>query len=181
MCKGVSARFPQHGSPPGCNPAQQACQGQCWALPCWARWKPRGFLAKDYRSNLDGWTFFKTGHLCGWESPELVRSRALQGLLEEKRIPPPPVPHGLDKIPLSSTNFVCFFPLHDAGEDSWESLGLQGKETKPVNPKGNPPWMFIGRTDAKAEAAILWPLMQRTDSLEKTLILWKIEGKMRRG
>ena len=41
--------------------------------------------------------------------------------------------------------------------------------------------MFIGRTDAKAEAAILWPLMQRTDSLEKTLILGKIEGKMRSG
>ena len=85
---------------------------------------------------MDGWIFFGTGHQCGWESPELVRSRALQGLLEEKRSPPPPpVPHGLDKIPLSSTNFVPLFPLHNAGEDSWESLGLQGKEIKPVNPK----------------------------------------------
>ena len=28
---------------------------------------------------------------------------------------------------------------------------------KPVNPKGNLPWIFIGRTDAKAEAPILWP------------------------
>ena len=28
---------------------------------------------------------------------------------------------------------------------------------KPVNPKGNRPWIFIGRTDAKAEAPILWP------------------------
>jgi len=28
---------------------------------------------------------------------------------------------------------------------------------KPVNPKGNQPWMFIGRTDAEAEALILWP------------------------
>ena len=26
-----------------------------------------------------------------------------------------------------------------------------------VNPKGNQPWIFIGRTDAKAEAPILWP------------------------
>ena len=41
------------------------------------------------------------------------------------------------------------------GEDSWESLGQQ--EMKPVNPKGNQPWMFTGRTDAKAEAPILWP------------------------
>ena len=28
---------------------------------------------------------------------------------------------------------------------------------KPVNPKGNQPWIFIGRTDAEAEALILWP------------------------
>ena len=28
---------------------------------------------------------------------------------------------------------------------------------KPVNPKGNQPWIFIGRTDAGAEAPILWP------------------------
>ena len=34
---------------------------------------------------------------------------------------------------------------------------LDGKEIKPVNPKGNQPWIFIGRTDAKAEAAILQP------------------------
>ena len=27
----------------------------------------------------------------------------------------------------------------------------------PVNPKGNQPWIFIGRTDAEAEALILWP------------------------
>ena len=28
---------------------------------------------------------------------------------------------------------------------------------KPVNPKGNQPWIFIGRTDAETEAPILWP------------------------
>ena len=37
--------------------------------------------------------------------------------------------------------------------------------------------MFIGRTDAEAEAPILWPLMQRTVSFEKTLMLGKIERK----
>ena len=41
--------------------------------------------------------------------------------------------------------------------------------------------MFIGRTDAKAETPILWPLMQRVDSLEKTLMLGGIGGKRRRG
>ena len=41
-------------------------------------------------------------------------------------------------------------------EKTLESL-LDCKEIKPVNPKGNQPWIFIGRTDAEAEAPILWP------------------------
>ena len=41
--------------------------------------------------------------------------------------------------------------------------------------------MFIGRTDAEAEAPNFSHLMWRADSLEKTLILGKIEGKRRRG
>ena len=31
------------------------------------------------------------------------------------------------------------------------------KETKPVNPKGNQLWIVIRRTDAEAEAPIIWP------------------------
>ena len=34
---------------------------------------------------------------------------------------------------------------------------LASKEIKPDNPKGNQPWISIGRTDAEAEAPILWP------------------------
>ena len=34
---------------------------------------------------------------------------------------------------------------------------LDFKEIKPVNPKGNQFWIFIGRTDAEAETPILWP------------------------
>ena len=34
---------------------------------------------------------------------------------------------------------------------------LDCKEVKPVNPKGNKSWIFIGRTDAEAETSILWP------------------------
>ena len=42
--------------------------------------------------------------------------------------------------------------------------------------------MFIGRSDAKAETPILWPLFfQRVDSLEKTLMLGGIGGRRRRG
>ena len=31
------------------------------------------------------------------------------------------------------------------------------KEIKPINPEGNQPWIWVGRTDAEAEAPILWP------------------------
>ena len=57
---------------------------------------------------------------------------------------------------------------------------LDFKEIKPVNPKGNQPWVFIGTTDAKAEAPNFGHLMPRADSLEKTLMLGKIEGRRRR-
>ena len=56
---------------------------------------------------------------------------------------------------------------------------LDCKEIQPVNPKGNQPWIFIGRTDAEVEAPILWPPDVKTDSLEKTLMLGKMEGKKR--
>ena len=38
-----------------------------------------------------------------------------------------------------------------------ESPPLDCKEIKPVNPKGNQSWIFIGRTDPEAETSILWP------------------------
>ena len=41
------------------------------------------------------------------------------------------------------------------------------KEIKPVNPKGNQPWIFAGRTDAEAEAPILWPLELKSQLIEK--------------
>ena len=43
--------------------------------------------------------------------------------------------------------------LEKALESTWDC-----KEIKLVSPKGNQPWIFLGRTDAEAEAAILWPL-----------------------
>ena len=61
------------------------------------------------------------------------------------------------------------------GEDSWGSVGLQG------DPKANQSWIFIGRTEAEAEAQYYGYLMWWADSLEKTLMLGKIEGRRRRG
>ena len=55
------------------------------------------------------------------------------------------------------------------------------KEIKPVNPKGNQSWIFIGRTMLKLKLQYFGLLMWRVDSLEKTLMLGKIEGRRRRG
>ena len=65
------------------------------------------------------------------------------------------------------------------GEDFWESLGC--KEIQPVQSKGNQSWIFIGRTDAKAETPILWPLDGKNWLMEKTMMLEKIKGRRRRG
>ena len=43
-----------------------------------------------------------------------------------------------------------------AGEDSLQSP-LDYKEIKPVNPKGNQPWILIESTDTEAEPPIFWP------------------------
>ena len=44
---------------------------------------------------------------------------------------------------------------------------LDSKEIKPVNPKGNQPWIFIGRTDAEAEAPIFWPPDEKSQLIGK--------------
>ena len=48
---------------------------------------------------------------------------------------------------------------------------LDYKEIKPVHPKGDQSWVFIGRTDVEAETPVFWPPHARVDSLEKTLML----------
>ena len=58
---------------------------------------------------------------------------------------------------------------------------LDCKEIQPVHSKGDQPWVFFGRTDAKAETPVLCHLMQRVDSLEKTLMLGGTGGRRRRG
>ena len=70
----------------------------------------------------------------------------------------------------------CFWTV--VLENTLESP-LDCKEIQPVHPKGDQSWIFIGRTDAKAETAILWPLLQRTNSFEKALMLGKTEGRRR--
>ena len=57
--------------------------------------------------------------------------------------------HYLDN---SCVSVLIFVMLENTLENA-----LDSKEIKPVNPKGNQLWIFIGRTDAEAEAPILWP------------------------
>ena len=61
-------------------------------------------------------------------------------------------------------NFICIYILKYIYIRFWTVVlkkalesPLDSKEIKPVNPKGNQPWIFIGRTDAEAEAPVLWP------------------------
>ena len=61
-----------------------------------------------------------------------------------------------------------------------ESL-LDSKEIKPVHPKGNQPWIFIGRTNAEAEAPILWPSDAKSWPFGKDSDAGKDWSRRRRG
>ena len=80
---------------------------------------------------------------------------------------------------LTSKNW-CFWAvvLEKTLESPWDC-----KEIQPVHPKRNQSWIFIGGTDAEAEAPILWPPDVKSwlssTLLGKTLVLAKIEGRRR--
>ena len=58
---------------------------------------------------------------------------------------------------------------------------LESKEIQAVSPKGNQSWIFIGRTDAEAEAPLLWPPDVKSWLIGKDPDAGKTEGKRRRG
>ena len=58
----------------------------------------------------------------------------------------------------------CFWTV--VLEKTFESP-LDSKEIKSVNPKGNQPWIFIGRTDAEVEAPIFWPPDEKSQLIGK--------------
>ena len=57
---------------------------------------------------------------------------------------------------------------------------FDSKEIKPVNPKGNKSWIFIGRM-LKLKLQYFGHLMWKTDSLEKTLMMGNTDGRRKRG
>ena len=58
---------------------------------------------------------------------------------------------------------------------------LDNKEIKLVSPKGNQPWMLIGRTDAEAEAPVLWPPDVKSQLIGKDLAIGKDWGQEEKG
>ena len=63
-----------------------------------------------------------------------------------------------------------------SGEKTLESP-LDSKEIKPFNPKGNQLRLLIGKTDAKAEAPILWPPDAKIQLFGKDLDAGKDQGQ----
>ena len=66
------------------------------------------------------------------------------------------------------------------GEDSCESLGLQGDKKKSILKEVSPEYSLEGLM-LKLKRQYFGHLMRKTDSLEKTLMLGKIEGSRKRG
>ena len=58
---------------------------------------------------------------------------------------------------------------------------LDWKEVKPVNPKGNQLWLFIGRTNAEAKAPIIWPFDVKSWLLGEDLDVGKDWGQKEKG
>ena len=58
---------------------------------------------------------------------------------------------------------------------------LDSKDIHPVYPKGNQSWIFIGRTDAEAEALILWPPDTKNWLIGKYLDAWKGRRREQKG
>ena len=67
----------------------------------------------------------------------------------------PVVMHGCESWTIKKAECWRMLLSSGAGEDSWETLGLQGYQTSQC--KGNQSWISIGSTDVEIEAPILWP------------------------
>ena len=58
---------------------------------------------------------------------------------------------------------------------------LDYKEIQPVHSKGNQPWVFIGRNDAKAETAVLWPPHAKSRLIGKAFDAGRNWGQKEKG
>ena len=58
---------------------------------------------------------------------------------------------------------------------------LDCKEIQPVHSKGDQPWVFFGRNDAKAETPVFWPPHEKSRLIGKDSMQGGIGGRRRRG
>ena len=148
------------------------------------KWSPHHFMAKRWENNGNSGRLYFLGLKITADddcSHEIKRCLLLErkvttnldSILKSRDITLPTKFH-LVKASFSSScvwmweldykeNWVpknwCFWTV--VLEKTFESL-LDCKEIKPVNPKGNQPWIFTGRTDTEAKAPILWPWEELT-------------------
>ena len=88
--------------------------------------------------------------ILAWKIPQTEEPDGLQSMGSQR------VGHEWTTKTHTHTHTVCRVSLFQA------TSPLDYKEIKPVHPKGNQPWVFTGRTDAKAETPILWPPHAKT-------------------
>ena len=77
-----------------------------------------------------------------------------------------------------SAEYWCF---RNMGLEKTLESPLNSKEVAPVNPKGNQPWIFIGRTDTEAETPILWPPDAKSQLTGRDPDAWKDWGQEKKG
>ena len=71
--------------------------------------------------------------------------------------------------------------LSNCGVEKTLESPLYSKEIKPVSDKGNQPWIFIERTDAKVEAPVLWPPDVKSQLIGKDPDIVKNWGQEEKG
>ena len=77
------------------------------------------------------------------------------------------------------SSYYCLMLLNcGVGEDSWESLGLQGD---PTSHSEDQPWDFFGRNDAKAETPVLWPPHEKSWLIGKDSDAGRVWGQEEKG
>ena len=131
----------------------------------WKQWQTFIFLGSKITADGDYSDEIKRCLLLGRKA-----MTNLDSLLKSRGITLPTKVHWHSQSYSFSSSHVWMWELHHKKgwvQKKWgfwtvvlektpESL-LGFREIQPVNPKGNQPWIFIGRTDAEAEAPILWP------------------------
>ena len=114
----------------------------------------------------ESWTIRKAWALKNWRFWTVVLEKTLESLLDSKEVNPVSPEGNQPWIFIERTDIEAEAPIFGHLMRGDDSLGktlmlekiletpLNSKEIKPINPEGNQPWIFIGRTDA--EAPILW-------------------------